>query len=197
MTERSNSSFLSWNCVLPNTPTVFWLQFSLQAHQLPNDQLWSKSTALFDTQCSLTTHFSCAHPNKLKKCIILYLLLETARLPGYGIARSEEEQVGWEGWRLVVVKEVSCGKIADLSWLLWAVEGDTLVVAEEKGKLQYLHVFSSEPCGLVFSPSFLGGGSSGRSFFCACSLSFRQSSRGFSNPYQLLWSWERPHSPLG
>lgn len=32
----------------------------------------------------------------------------------------------------MVVKEVSCGRIADMSWLLWAVERDMLVVAEEK-----------------------------------------------------------------
>lgn len=36
----------------------------------------------------------------------------------------------------MAVKEVSCGKTADVRWLLQAMEGDSLVVADEKGKLQ-------------------------------------------------------------
>lgn len=88
-------------------------------------------------------------------------------LPGDCITEVKKNRSSDREAKLPVDHKVRCGKmIKDISNLLWAVEGDT-VVAGEKDTLERVHIFISEPCGLIFSPSLLGGGGSGRLFFTA------------------------------
>lgn len=190
MTERSNYNFPLWNSVFSSTPTVFWLQVSMQAPQLTYDQLWSKSIALFFCLSPLATHFSCTHPNKCKNALHCTSSWKQQGYLGTALPEVKKKRSNNGEAKLPVDHKVRCGKmITDINKLLWAVEGNT-VVAGEIDRLERVHIFISEPCSLIFPPSSLGEGGRGRLFFSAWFLSFRQGPNGFSCWYQLPWSWE-------
>lgn len=83
--------------VFSSSPTEFWLQVSLQAHQLTHYQFQLKSIALFFTQSLLTTYFSYTHPNKCKNALHHTSSWKWQGYQGTVLPRSEEEQVRYEG----------------------------------------------------------------------------------------------------
>lgn len=188
MTERSNSSSLLWNSVFSSTPIEFWLQVSLQAHQLTYDQLQFKSIALFFMQCLLTTYFSYTRPNKCKNALHYIPSWKWQAYLGTVLPRSEDEQVRCEG------DKAACGWMTRSTVEKLQTWEGCCRLWKETSNLYQGRMVSQNSCfhlcimWLHFL-SFTIRRWWQWQFFSACFLSFWKGPNS-SPDYWLPWSWE-------